>query len=137
MSEITIGYFGIPGRTGGQTHLVEQESYKGITRYVPMCGAALHPRNEYQWCMPDWRMGEPECMRCQKIRLKWLIALNEGEKPKKRARPVPAPVRPTQHALLERVKNYLEVGGLFNPELMDHDKVRTLIMDLGKYIETH
>lgn len=137
MSEITIGYFGIPGRTGGQTHLVEQESYKGITRYVPMCGAALHPRNEYQWCMPDWRMGEPECMRCQKIRLKWLIALNEGEKPKKRQRPVPAPVSTTKATILGQLDSYFGNGGLFNPEMMDHDKVRKLLLDCQEYITNH
>jgi hypothetical protein len=31
--------------------------------------------------------------------------------------------------LLDRIQNYLECGGLFNPELMEHDKVRDLIMD--------
>ena len=31
--------------------------------------------------------------------------------------------------LLDRIQNYLECGGLFNPECMEHDKVRDLIMD--------
>jgi hypothetical protein len=31
--------------------------------------------------------------------------------------------------LLDRIQNYLEFGGLFNPECMEHDKVRDLIMD--------
>lgn len=31
--------------------------------------------------------------------------------------------------LLDRIQNYLELGGLFNPECMEHDKVRDLIMD--------
>lgn len=33
--------------------------------------------------------------------------------------------------LRERVRNYLENGGLFNPEAMDHAKVRELVMDLA------
>ena len=31
--------------------------------------------------------------------------------------------------LLDRIQNYLECGGLFNPECMEHDKVKDLIMD--------
>jgi len=34
--------------------------------------------------------------------------------------------------LQERVQDYLSNGGLFNPEMMEHDKVRDLIMDLAK-----
>jgi hypothetical protein len=30
--------------------------------------------------------------------------------------------------LLDRIQKYLECGGLFNPECMEHDKVRDLIM---------
>lgn len=33
--------------------------------------------------------------------------------------------------LLARVQNYLGNGGFFNPELMEHDKVRALVMDLA------
>ena len=36
--------------------------------------------------------------------------------------------------LLARIQNYLELGGLFNPEMMEHDKVRTLIMDCREYL---
>lgn len=137
MSEITIGYFGIPGRTGGQTHLVEQEAYKGVTRYVPLCHSALHPRTEYQWCFPDWRMGEPECLRCQKIRLKWLIALNEDKPTKRIERSVPAPVSTAKATILGRLDSYFGNGGLFNPEMMDHDKVRDLLRDCRAYIIEH
>lgn len=31
--------------------------------------------------------------------------------------------------LAERINNYLGNGGLFNPELMEHDKVRDLLID--------
>jgi hypothetical protein len=31
--------------------------------------------------------------------------------------------------LEKRISNYLSSGGLFNPELMEHEKVRDLIMD--------
>jgi len=30
----------------------------------------------------------------------------------------------------ERISNYLRSGGLFNPELMEHDKVRHLLIDV-------
>lgn len=32
--------------------------------------------------------------------------------------------------LQERVQSYLGNGGLFNPEFMEHDKVRDLVVDL-------
>jgi len=31
--------------------------------------------------------------------------------------------------LLNKIQNYLDSGGFFNPERMEHDKVRDLIMD--------
>jgi hypothetical protein len=31
--------------------------------------------------------------------------------------------------LADRITNYLSSGGLFNPELMEHDKVRELLID--------
>ena len=37
--------------------------------------------------------------------------------------------------LLMRIRDYLATGGLFNPELMEHDKVRDLLLDCQKYIE--
>jgi len=36
--------------------------------------------------------------------------------------------------LLQRIQNYLEMGGLWNPECMEHDKVRELIMDVRSYL---
>lgn len=36
--------------------------------------------------------------------------------------------------LLNRIQNYLSNGGLFNPELMEHDKVKELILDLRAYL---
>jgi hypothetical protein len=35
----------------------------------------------------------------------------------------------TFRTLHDRLTDYLVVGGLFNPELMDHDKVRDLLME--------
>lgn len=32
--------------------------------------------------------------------------------------------------LVSRANEYLQLGGLFNPEMMDHDKVRDLIIDM-------
>ena len=31
--------------------------------------------------------------------------------------------------LIQRITNYLAAGGLVNPELMDHEKVRYLLID--------
>jgi len=36
--------------------------------------------------------------------------------------------------LLARIQNYLEMGGLFNPECMEHDKVQELILDIRNYL---
>lgn len=32
-------------------------------------------------------------------------------------------------SLIERIQDYLANGGLFNPEMMEHDKVRALLLD--------
>lgn len=40
-----------------------------------------------------------------------------------------------EQELLDRIKDYLGNGGLFNPELMEHEKVRDLLVDLGDYLE--
>lgn len=37
--------------------------------------------------------------------------------------------------LLNRIQNYLELGGLFNPEQMEHDKVRDLVLDCRELLE--
>ncbi len=37
--------------------------------------------------------------------------------------------------ILKRIQDYLSKGGLFNPELMEHDKVRQLILDCRREIE--
>jgi len=34
--------------------------------------------------------------------------------------------------LTEQTREYLQLGGLFNPELMEHDKVRDMILKLSK-----
>lgn len=39
------------------------------------------------------------------------------------------------HPLLLRIQDYLGNGGLINPEMMEHDKVRNLIIDCREYIE--
>lgn len=33
------------------------------------------------------------------------------------------------NAVADRITGYLCLGGFFNPELMDHEKVRVLLMD--------
>jgi len=37
--------------------------------------------------------------------------------------------------LSDRITEYLANGGLFNPELMEHDKVRDLLMDIREYLD--
>lgn len=39
-------------------------------------------------------------------------------------------------SITERIKNYLGNGGLINPELMEHEKVRDLIMDCRDEIQS-
>lgn len=39
--------------------------------------------------------------------------------------------------VLERIQDYLGNGGLFNPEAMDHDKVRDLILACRDEIRGH
>ena len=36
---------------------------------------------------------------------------------------------PSSTKLQDRIKDYLSMGGLFNPELVNHDTVRDLILD--------
>lgn len=36
--------------------------------------------------------------------------------------------------LINRITNYLSVGGLFNPEYMEHDKVRDLLINCREYL---
>jgi hypothetical protein len=51
----------------------------------------------------------------------------------KRLKPLPA-AQCCAAELLSRIKNYLGNGGLFNPEMMEHDKVRDLILDCREHI---
>ncbi len=125
---LTIGYFGIPGRTGGQTHIFDEEANK------PLCGTPMHKDARYEWCFPTWKAGLPECERCRKKQTKMMT-----EEAARTRLPKPRTVypKPRPHPgirLLERIQNYLEVGGLFNPEMMEHDKVRDLIIDCRDYI---
>lgn len=36
--------------------------------------------------------------------------------------------------VITKIDQYLQVGGLFNPEMMDHDQVRDLIMECRSVI---
>ena len=40
----------------------------------------------------------------------------------------------SRERLVERITEYLSKGGLFNPEEMDHDKVRTLLIDCREHL---
>ena len=40
------------------------------------------------------------------------------------------------HRLVGRIREYLSNGGLFNPELMDHEKVRDLLMDVLEHLSS-
>jgi hypothetical protein len=41
----------------------------------------------------------------------------------------------TRREMIYRITEYLEVGGLFNPEMMEHDKVRDLIMECREILQ--
>lgn len=40
----------------------------------------------------------------------------------------------TASDLASKISNYLESGGLFNPESMEHDKVRELILEIREHL---
>lgn len=40
----------------------------------------------------------------------------------------------TEPTIKERINNYLGNGGLWNPEAMEHDKARTLLIDCRDYL---
>ena len=43
----------------------------------------------------------------------------------------PTPVAGEAGTLVNRITAYLSLGGMFNPEAMEHDKVRDLLIDCG------
>lgn len=43
--------------------------------------------------------------------------------------------KPTALDLIKQIDDYLQVGGFFNPELMDHDKVRDMLLDCRNEFE--
>lgn len=44
-------------------------------------------------------------------------------------------LNPRTRDLPARITEYLSLGGLFNPELMDHDEVRGMLIDARDVIE--
>lgn len=44
-------------------------------------------------------------------------------------------LNPRTRDLPARITEYLSLGGLFNPELMDHDEVRAMLIDARDVIE--
>lgn len=71
---MTIGYFGKPGFDGGKTHFVENNK--------PICKTFLPKESEFQWCIPDVKLGgygyKVECEKCSKIQKKYLLTLGAG-----------------------------------------------------------
>lgn len=60
------------------------------------------------------------CTACYKVReARWRSELS--------------PAQCSAAGLAARITEYLELGGLFNPELMDHDKVRDLLIACREY----
>jgi hypothetical protein len=39
--------------------------------------------------------------------------------------------------LKEEIENYLSNGGIFNPEAMEHDKVRQLLIECRNFLSFH
>ena len=37
--------------------------------------------------------------------------------------------------LSDRITEYLSLGGFFNPELVEHEKVRDLLIDIRKFLD--
>ena len=53
----SVGFYGIPGRIGGRTHLIAKGGR-------PVCGEKVHPKAEYQWCAWGAHLELIECRRC-------------------------------------------------------------------------
>lgn len=53
---VAIGWFGVPGREGGATHVVADRR--------PICGTRLHPEAVFQWCSAGLMM--PQYIECEK-----------------------------------------------------------------------
>lgn len=51
------GYWGIPGKNGGQTHINRNGK--------PLCGQRLHPKAEFQFCANRIHLPYVECQRCK------------------------------------------------------------------------
>ena len=66
MDNISTGWFGIPGRQGGQVHLVRNRK--------PLCGQRIHPKAEYFCNAPFIIMNCVECQRCKKRGLPLVLA---------------------------------------------------------------
>ncbi len=41
---------------------------------------------------------------------------------------------PVREELIHRITEYLAVGGLFNPECMEHEKVRDMVIDCREFL---
>lgn len=51
------GWFGIPGRLGGKTHVLKNGK--------PLCGLHPHPAAEFQRCASEIVLQYIECRRCK------------------------------------------------------------------------
>lgn len=56
MDTYSTGYWGIPGRQGGQVHVLKNGK--------AMCGYKPHPLAQYQWCAHHIHPEYVECKRC-------------------------------------------------------------------------
>lgn len=41
----------------------------------------------------------------------------------------------TNQELIDKITEYLSAGGLFNPEFMEHDKVRDTLIDVREFLQ--
>lgn len=68
---LKTGFFGIPGRVGGQVHIVNADTGK------PICSQPIHPDAEFQWCAAGANFEYVECKRCsQRAEARFTAALN-------------------------------------------------------------
>jgi hypothetical protein len=71
---IKIGYFGIPGRTGGKTHIVEDNK--------PICKVKLNNKSVFQWCenVSNIYGLQPRHIECEGCRKQLIIRKNREAK---------------------------------------------------------
>lgn len=123
----------------------------GTLKPCPFCGAA-NPNLTKDHEADQWFIECGECVACMgntgqlngfsnshDCKLAWNTrtpAQSQPEGARDAGAVAPKPAQATGESLSAEISGYLIAGGLFNPEMMDHDKVRDLLMRIRSFLDT-